>query len=119
MREQSLAANVGTPGQYATVYSGMDTRPFLVPPVPRDQVRRDLGLADDDVAVGTIARLFHLKGHDDLLDMAPSLCASHPNLKFLWVGDGLLRGQFEQRIARMCLKDRFILPGLVPPSRIP
>ena len=117
--EQSLTAGIGTRDQYVTVYSGMDTRPFLDPPRPRDVVRRELGLKDEDLAVGTIARLFHLKGHDDLLDAAPSLCARHPRLKFLWVGDGLLRPQFERRIADMGLKDRFVLTGLVPPARIP
>jgi glycosyltransferase involved in cell wall biosynthesis len=119
MREQSLAGNIGSPSQYVTIYSGMDTRPFLAPPVPREQVRRDLGLSEDHVAVGTIARLFHLKGHDDLLELAPSLCAQFPQLRFLWVGDGLLRRRFEQRIGALGLRDRFILTGLVPPARIP
>jgi glycosyltransferase involved in cell wall biosynthesis len=119
MREQSLAADIGTREQYVTVYSGMETGHFLNPPVPRDEVRRQLGLKDDDVAVGTIARLFELKGHDDLLDVAPRICAEFPALKFLWVGDGILRGKFETRIAEMKLQDRFILTGLVPPARIP
>ena len=92
MRDQSLAAHVGRPEQYVTVYSGMKTAPFLDPPVPREQVRRRLGLQDEHVAVGTIARLFDLKGHDDLLDSRPQLCRRFPNLRFLWVGDGLLRG---------------------------
>ncbi len=119
MRDQSLAANIGTRDQYVTVYSGMYTRPFLDPPVPREVVRRQLGLEPDDIAVGTIARLFHLKGHDDLLDAAPQLCREFPRLRFLWVGDGLLRPQFERRIAETGLKGRFILTGLVPPARIP
>jgi glycosyltransferase involved in cell wall biosynthesis len=119
MRQQSLAAGIGRPEQYVTVYSGMDTAAFLNPPVPRDQTRQSLGLGPDDVAVGTIARLFDLKGHDDLLDLAPALCARFPRLRFLWVGDGSLRGRFEQRIAQLGLRDRFILTGLVPPQRIP
>lgn len=119
MREQSLAANIGRPAQYVTVYSGMETQPFLTPPVPRDEVRRQLGLADEDIALGTIARLFDLKGHDDLLAVAPELCARYPRLKFLWVGDGSLRPRFEKQIYEMRLADRFILTGLVPPSRVP
>jgi glycosyltransferase involved in cell wall biosynthesis len=119
MREQSLAAGIGRAEQYVTVYSGMETRPFLEPPVPREQVRRELGLADEHVVVGTIARLFHLKGHDDLLDLAASLCERFPNLRFLWIGDGLLRSDFERRIETMKLRDRFILTGLVPPAKIP
>jgi glycosyltransferase involved in cell wall biosynthesis len=119
MREQSLAARIGRASQYHIVYSGMDTRPFLNPPVPREAMRRTLGIREDDVIVGTIARLFHMKGHDDLLRAAPTLCARFPKLKFLWVGDGLLRQQFEQQIASMNLKERFILTGLVPPKCIP
>jgi glycosyltransferase involved in cell wall biosynthesis len=119
MARQSLAAGIGRPDQYVTIYSGMETRDFLNPPVPRDQVRQQLGLEPHHVAVGTVARLFHLKGHDDLLDLAPRLCSTFPDLRFLWIGDGLLRAQFEQRIAEMNLKDRFILTGLVPPARIP
>jgi glycosyltransferase involved in cell wall biosynthesis len=119
MRDQSLAANIGTPGQYFTVYSGMETQAFINPPISRDIIRRGLVLKNDDVVVGTIARLFHLKGHDDLLDIAPRLCAEFPHLKFLWIGDGLLREDFERRIAAMNLTNRFILTGLVPPARIP
>ena len=119
MRDQSLAAHIGRPEQYVTVYSGMETGPFLNPPVARDQTRRQLGIDDEHVVVGTIARLFHLKGHDDLLDLAPELCKRHPRLRFLWVGDGLLRDAFEQRIVAMGLKDRFILTGLVSPEKIP
>jgi glycosyltransferase involved in cell wall biosynthesis len=119
MRDQSLAANIGRREQYVTVYSGMETAPFLNPPVPRQMTRRSLGIEDDHVVIGTIARLFHLKGHDDLLELAPQLCARYPQLRFLWVGDGLLRGTFEQRIAAMGLQDRFILTGLVPPEKIP
>ncbi len=119
MRDQSLAACIGTPDQYVTVYSGMETAPFLHPPRSREAIRDELGLAPDDVAVGTIARLFDLKGHDDLLDLAPLLCQKFPNLRFLWVGDGSLRTRFEERIAAMNLTNRFILTGLVSPARIP
>ena len=119
MRDQSLAAKIGRPEQYVTLYSGMETEPFLNPPVPRGEVRRQLGLRDEHLVVGTIARLFDLKGHDDLLDIAPELCAKFPNLRFLWIGDGLLRPAFERRMERMELRDRFILTGMVPPWQVP
>ncbi len=119
MREQSLAAGIGKREQYVTIYSGMETEPFLNPPVPREMVRQSLGLTDEHLVVGTIARLFDLKGHDDLLGLAPDLCRRLPKLRFLWVGDGLLRGRFEEQMQRMGLRDRFILTGMVPPERVP
>ena len=119
MRDQSLAARIGTPDQYVTIYSGMDTEPFLNPPVPREQVRQSLGLSPDHVVIGTIARLFDLKGHDDLLAIAPRLCSQNSAVRFLWVGDGTLRPRFEKQMSDMNLRDRFILTGMVPPTRVP
>ena len=119
MRDQSLAGGIGRKEQYVTVYSGMDTSSFLHPPVAREEVRRALGIRLDDVVVGTIARLFDLKGHDDLLAVAPDLCRRFPHLRFLWVGDGTLRQQFEKRMRQQGLEDRFILTGMVSPARIP
>ena len=119
MRDQSLAAHIGKADQYVTVYSGMSIEPFLHPPVPREETRHRLRISADQIVVGTVARLFDLKGHADLLAIAPDLCIAFPNLRFLWVGDGSLRQQFEKTIAELNLTDRFIFTGLVPPQRVP
>jgi glycosyltransferase involved in cell wall biosynthesis len=119
MRDQSLAGGVGTAKQYVTVYSGMATSPFVSPATPREITRKRFGIESNHVVAGTIARLFHMKGHDDLLSLAPELCAKLPNLRFMWVGDGLLREQFQLTIDRMGLRDRFIFTGLVPPEQVP
>ncbi|QOV91369.1 glycosyltransferase family 4 protein [Humisphaera borealis] len=119
MRDQSLAGGVGVPKQYVTVYSGMATRPFVEPATPREVTRSKLGIESNHVVAGTIARLFHMKGHEDLLALAPELCRKLPNLRFMWVGDGLLREQFQLKIRQMRLEDRFIFTGLVPPEQVP
>jgi glycosyltransferase involved in cell wall biosynthesis len=119
MRRQSLAAGIGRAEQYAVIFSGMETQPFIHPPVGRQEVRQRLGLEDRHIVVGTIARLFHLKGHDDLLALAPDLCRKISDLRFLWIGDGILRLDFERRINALGLRERFILTGLVPPARVP
>jgi len=119
MTEQSLAAGVGTPEQYQTIYSGMDVDAFLNPPRPRTEVRRELGLADDEVAFATVARLFERKGHDDILAAAPAVLAANPKVRFVFVGDGVLRGRLIGETERMGLRHAFRFVGLVPPGRIP
>lgn len=118
MREQSLAAHIGRPDQYVTVHSGMEIEPFLHSDQTRAAVRQQLGITENEIVIGTIARLFHLKGHDDLLAGAPQLCKTFPNLKFLWLGDGILRPQFEARMREMGLVDRFVLTGMIPPTEV-
>jgi glycosyltransferase involved in cell wall biosynthesis len=119
MTSQALAAGVGRPEQFVTVYSGMDADAFLEPKRSRDEVRRELGLAESDVAFATVARLFDLKGHDDLIAVAKDVLAANPKVKFVWIGDGILRGRLVADLERLGIRQSFILTGLVPPDRIP
>ncbi len=119
MRELIVNSGVAPPDQCVTVYSGMAVEPFLKAREQRVAVRTQLGFRDDDVVVGKIARLFDLKGHDDLITAAANLKELHPNLRYLLVGDGTLRSKLEQRIADLGLSDRFVFTGLVPPEDVP
>ena len=119
MAEQALAAGVGRPGQYRTVYSGMDVDAFLNPPRPRAEAREALGLAEDEVAFGTVARLFERKGHDDILAAAPRIMAENPKVRFVFIGDGILRDRLMADATRLGVRDAVIFTGLVPPDRIP
>ena len=119
MRDQALAAGIGRPEQYAVVRSGMEIDAFLAPDRTRAGMRAELGFADDDFVVGTVARLAELKGHDDLLDALGAAMQADPHLKLLWVGDGWLRPHLETRLARLGLETRVVRTGLVPPEHIP
>jgi glycosyltransferase involved in cell wall biosynthesis len=119
MTEQYLAAGVGRPDQYQTVYSGMDVDAFLNPPRARDEVRRELGLADDEVAFGTVARLFERKGHEDILAVAPDVLKVNPRVRFVFIGDGILRDRLIAETEQLGVRHAFHFVGLVPPGRIP
>lgn len=119
MRDQSLAAGIGRPAQYRTVWSGMDVEPFLAPQWSRAEVRQALGLAEDDFVIGTVARLAELKGHDDLLDALGPALQADSHLRLLWVGDGWWRERLLGRVSDLGLTGRVITTGLVPPEQIP
>jgi glycosyltransferase involved in cell wall biosynthesis len=119
MTSQALAAGVGRPEQFQTVYSGMDADAFLSPRRARLDVRRELGLSNDDIAFATVARLFELKGHDDIVAIAPEILAANPKIRFVWIGDGILRDRLVSDLERLGIKSAFILTGLVTPDRIP
>jgi glycosyltransferase involved in cell wall biosynthesis len=119
MTSQALAAGVGRPTQFSTVYSGMDADAFLNPPRSREPIRHELGLKDDEVAFATVARLFELKGHDDIIAAAPAVLRANPKVRFVWIGDGILRERLIAELERLGIRDHFVLTGLVPPDRIP
>ena len=119
MTEQYVAAGVAPREKFVTVYSGMEVEPFLNPPRDRDAVRREVGFAPEHVVVGKVARLFELKGHEYVIAAARSIIDRNPNVRFLFVGDGVLRSELERRIEAAGMTQKFIFTGLVPPDRVP
>ena len=119
MTDLLVEAKIAERSKFVTIYSGMDIEPFLNADQNRLQLRKDLGIRPEDIVVGKIARLFHLKGHQYLLACAQRVVQADPRIRFLLVGDGILRESLEKEIASMGLKNHFIFTGLVPPHEIP
>ncbi|MCX8109491.1 MAG: glycosyltransferase family 4 protein [Verrucomicrobiae bacterium] len=118
MKELYLAAGIGRPDQYTKIYSGFDLEPFIA---ARDDAvfRKELGFFEHDIVVGKIARLFKLKGHDDLLAIAPCLVRREPRFKFLLIGDGPWMEKFKRAFAAAGLGKHVVFAGLVPPQNVP
>ncbi|MEM8910136.1 MAG: glycosyltransferase family 4 protein [Planctomycetota bacterium] len=119
MTDLMVDAGVAPRTQFTTVFSGMDVQPFVDANLQRDGIRSQFGFRASDIVIGKIARLFHLKGHDDLVSAASQVVAANPNVRFLLVGDGLLRDSLQQRIDSEGLTNHFVFAGLVDPSRVP
>lgn len=119
MTDLMVEAQVAPREKFTTIYSGMDVEPFLHAPQHRQRMRQQLELTDEHVVIGKIARLFHLKGHEYVIDAARQLVPRFPQVRFLLVGDGILRERYEREIAAAGLRENFIFTGLVPPTSIP
>lgn len=118
MTQQYLTAGIGHPGQYSTIRSGFDLRPYQA--ARNDPaVRARWGIPPDALVIGKIARLFKLKGHEDLFAVAPALVAQCSRLRFLLVGDGPWRARFERQLESSGLRPFFAFTGLVSPAEIP
>lgn len=119
MTAQAIAAGVAPPGQFQTIYSGMRVQPYMEADEHRDSMRRKLGFEEDDVVIGTISRLSPGKGHNALIDAMRPLADAPSQLKFLWVGDGPIRTELEDRLTRLDLASRVTLAGLIPTEHVP
>ena len=119
MTDQYVTAGVATRDKFVTVYSGFDVEPFLSPVRPPGQVRAELGLLPEHVVIGKVARLFPLKGHEYVIRAAKAVVEKFPSVRFLFVGDGILRQGFEEELKSLGLRDYFIFAGLVPPEKVP
>lgn len=118
MSEQYVRAGIAEASRFTTVYSGMDVDQFLRPQRSPEEVRRSLGFGPQDIVVGKVARLFGLKGHEYLIEAAPEVVQRIPAVRFLLVGDGILREEFRRRIAELGLARHFVFAGLVAPEAV-
>jgi len=119
MTRQALAHGVGRPQQYLTIYSGMDVEPFLAVRGKRALCRRELGLPRRGPVLSKIARLFPLKGHEDVLRALVPLVERFPGLTAVFAGDGILRDDLTKLTGELGLAGNVRFLGLVPPRRIP
>lgn len=118
MTEQYLAAGIGRREQYTKIFSGFNLAPYTS---AKDDpaLRAKLGIQSEDIVIGKIARLFKLKGHDDLFGVAPEVVKRNPRIKFLLVGDGQWRSRFEAKSRMLGLEKHFVFAGLIPPNDVP
>ena len=119
MTDLMVAAKIAPRSKFQTIYSGMDVEPFLHADQHRDAVRARYNITGEQVVVGKIARLFHLKGHEDLITAAVHVIQRHPQVRFLLVGEGILRQSLMHRLESLGIRKHFIFTGLVPPSEVP
>jgi glycosyltransferase involved in cell wall biosynthesis len=98
MTDTLVQANVAPASAFTTIYSGMEIEPFLEAKIHRESMRQRLGFHPQDIVVGKVARLFHLKGHSLLIEAARIAVQSQPQLKFLLMGDGILKSELESQI---------------------
>ena len=117
MTKLYLAAGIGNPSMYTRIFSGFNLEPFLK--ATNDiELRRQLGLAENDFVIGKVGRLFRLKGHADLIAALAKILPKVPHARLLLVGDGVLRSELENQVRALGLAGKVIFTGLVPPGEV-
>jgi len=117
--KKAIAAGIAEPERFRTIYSGMELDWFLNANFDSDAVKREFGIPLDSPVVGKIARLFELKGHDQLMDAAPEIVRRVPNVRFFLIGDGVLLEHLQKRAREYGILDNFVFAGLIDRERIP
>jgi len=121
MTSQALAAGIGSAERFVTAYSAIEENDFLkaIPEGRKTAFRAKYDIAADAVVLVTIARLFHLKGHDFIIESAKALAGRFEKVIWLFVGDGILADKYKRQIEKSGLASRFRFTGLLAPAEIP
>lgn len=105
-----LEAGVGG-DRVHVIRNGVPTSPAATAGRGRDEVRRELGLRDDEKCILNAGRLTAQKAQDDILRTARILRDRGEAVRFLIIGEGPLRAELERQIASLELSDCVRLLG--------
>ncbi|MBE6380729.1 MAG: glycosyltransferase family 4 protein [Lentisphaerae bacterium] len=118
MIDQCVSAKIAPAKKYKVVYSGMDMESFLTAQ-RENALRESLQIPSDAPVIGTLARLFELKGYEDVMQAFPLVLKAVPQAHLLIVGDGILREKLEKAAHDGKFADRVHFAGLVSPDQVP
>jgi len=76
------------PKKQCVISNGFDTEKFKPGPEARDQVRRELGVSEDEKLIGIVGRVIPGKGYHIFLKAAASVLKERADVRFVCVGDG-------------------------------
>jgi len=118
MTKKAHRARVAPLNKFFTIYSGMELDEFLNVKENKT-LKESLGIKDSELVIGKIARLFELKGHRFLLKSAKEVISQFSNVKFLFIGDGILKDKLKKQAVELGIENKIIFTGLVPREKIP
>lgn len=102
-----------------TVLIESATDPEMFRPLDGHACRQTLGLDPSDRYVGFVGSFFRHQGIEVLIDAAPTILRRFPDVRFLLVGDGVMRQPWANEIVKRGLSAAFIFTGQVPYSEVP
>lgn len=108
--KKELCSNYGLSEKSVdVVFSGIEPGETCV--CGSDDARRDLGINESDMIIGSVTRLAKNKGVEDLLRVFSMLLQPHGNLRLIIVGEGELHSSLIRLANNLGIDDRVIFTG--------
>lgn len=98
-------------GQMHVINNAVDTERFFPDAQQRASARKQLGLKEDAVVIGHVARMCQIKNQGFLLQVMAEVVKLQSNARLLFVGDGELRQELEAQTQALGLSEYVIYTG--------
>jgi len=111
-QRDSLVHHVGyAPRMLEVVWNGVELEDHGYDESRRSALRKELGIADGETVIGSVAVLTEQKGIPVLLETARSMLQTGSSLRFIIVGGGPLEESLRKKCGEMGLADRVGFTG--------
>lgn len=112
---QKLMAHGLRPGKVIRIHNGIDLGRLDVPADERqrrrDRIRAEFGWDDRTPVAGFIGRLSPEKAPDDFVASLAFARSLAPDVRYLMIGDGIMRPQLEEMCRQAGAEDRIVITG--------
>ncbi|MCP4634404.1 MAG: glycosyltransferase family 4 protein [candidate division Zixibacteria bacterium] len=109
VRNDIINAGIAHPDKTITVHLGLELKRFRELDKYKGQLRKELGIDNETVLVGIIARLVPVKNHRLFIEAASKV--NRKNVKYIIVGDGQLRAELEELAENTGISEDIIFTG--------
>lgn len=103
------------------ITNGVDTKKFY--PINDKALieswKKRLGIAQEDMVVVFVGNLAPWQGLEYLIQVSPYLLEKVKNIKFLIVGDGILKEEYQEKVCDLGASNHFIFTGMIAYEQIP
>ena len=111
VKSELVAYGVAAAEKITVIPLGFDLDPFLHSRTQRGEFRQEMGLTEDTKLVGIVGRIFPIKNHGLFLESAARISAQETTVRFVIVGDGVLRPELERQARNLGIADRVLFTG--------
>ena len=109
-KSSALESHIAKNENIEVIHHGLEPAEFTKLSM-RDKKKQDYGFKDTDYLIGTIANFYKTKGIEYLVEAGEKVLHKHKNVKFVLVGEGVLKKSIECLIEKKKMKDNFVLTG--------
>ena len=106
--KKGLSSRIGNDRKYQLIHYGIDYSEFAR---QDNKIREKLGIKPNELVVGMLSCFKPQKSPQDFIKLAFLINQNLSDIKFILVGDGLLRKRIERLIAQLGLRQKVILTG--------
>jgi len=97
-KADTVETGIADEEKFIVIYSGVELEKFKELPSDEKQgLRKELGIPEHSIVVGTVGRLVTVKGPEYLLEASRFILPAYPDTFFVFTGDGELREHLEQQ----------------------
>lgn len=114
VRDHLLTRYAVKPDRISVIHNGLLTRGNTGHAECRAALIRELALSQHAILIGKVARLEEVKGHRYVIEAAAQIVPDHPEVHFIFIGDGSRREQLRSQAAQLGLAAHVHLFGERP-----